>query len=202
MSSGEQQGIQFPQLLALSLGLLLISIFLTYGHTYSWTGVGIIGWWSVPVGIALALLVFIGPVYLLSHRLLRINAFYRLTDELHGMCHHFTWPQIIVLSVLAGLSEELLFRGALQSWLTESIGIYTAIVISSLVFALLHAMSWYYFAFAFLMSVFLGLTFFITQSMVLVVVVHAVYDIIALGVIAKSPQILGVSNKARQGMRF
>lgn len=197
MSSSNQHGLQFSQFLKLSLGLLLFSGFLTVGHSYDWSFLGIVGWWAIPFGVALAVLLFWVVIYWISHRLLGLNTFYQLTEELHVMCKHFTWPQIIIISILAGISEELLFRGALQSWLANSIGVYTGLVLSSLIFGLLHAMSLYYFVFAFVMSLFLGSIFHLTQSMLLVVTIHTAYDILALGVIAKYPEILGVSKGSK-----
>jgi len=56
-------------------------------------------------------------------------------------------------------------------------------------------MTRYYFIFALLMSLILGVLFEASQSMWLVVVVHTVYDVVALAVIAKYPHYLGVVNQ-------
>ena len=64
--------------------------------------------------------------------------------------------QFAMVAVLAGVGEELLFRGALQSilgnWTTPVIGL----VITSLLFGLAHALSKLYFLFAVAVGAFLG----------------------------------------------
>jgi len=185
--------VEFAQLLKLSVGLLLISFVLTYKHNYSWSWLGNLGFLSIPLGVVIAIAIFYVPVVLISHRLLRLNAFYNLMQDLHFMTRDLSWFQIIVLSVLAGVGEELLFRGFAQSWLLGAIGVYTAIVLTSFVFGMLHAMTLYYFLFAFTLSLGFGVVFQASESMLLVVTIHAVYDVIALGVIAKYPQYVGVA---------
>ncbi len=195
----DQDQVQFSQLLWLSIGLLLLSVALTYDHDYTWSWIGSIGFLSVPLGAVGAVVLFYVPVVLISHRLLRLQEFYSLMEQLHGMTCNLTWPQIIILSALAGLGEELLFRGFAQSWLLNTIGVHTAIVITSLIFGLLHAMTLYYFLFAFALSLGFGVVFHASESMLLVVTIHAVYDVIALGVIAKYPQWVGVLPTRRGG---
>jgi len=183
----------FRQMLALGLGLTIFSLWLTSDHGFSWTWMGRLGWWSLPLGGIIATLLFVIVVWGLSHRWLRLPAFYFVLQQLHRLVVTLTWPQIVLISALAGLSEELLFRGALQSWLEGLTGVYSAIFLSSLVFAALHAMTLYYFVTAFLLSVFFGYLFHLTHSMLLLVTVHAIYDVIAIGVIAKKPHWLGLN---------
>lgn len=190
--ASNQNLASFSQLALLSTILLLVSGLLTYWVDHNWSLFGNLGWLSIPLGVFIAAMIFIGPVLLISHRWLRLHAFYQLTALLHDLTRQLTWPQIVILSVLAGLGEELLFRGVIQSWLTEFIGVYSAIVISSVIFATLHALTLYYFVFTFLLSLLLAFLFHTTQSMAFLVVIHAVYDVIALGVIAKYSHLLGL----------
>ncbi len=46
--------------------------------------------------------------------------------------------QLAVISVLAGLGEEALFRGVLQSWLVKQVGIYPGLILASVAFGLAH----------------------------------------------------------------
>lgn len=194
--------ISFPQLLLFSLGLLAISIALTYGHGYSWSWWGNTGQASILIGVVVAIVMFVLPIWLITHRWLRLQSFYDLITYLHQMTSGLSWGQIIVISLCAGLGEELLFRGALQSWLHDLIGVYSAVVMSSLIFAILHAMTLYYFVITFLISLCFGILFYFSQSMLLVVTIHAVYDVIALGIIAKYPHWLGITQFQDQETKF
>jgi len=184
----------FSSLFKLSLGLALISLALTFNHSYGWSWKGNLGWWALPLGIVLAAVLFWLPVVLVSHKWLRLPSFYSLVEQLHALTRDFSWSQILVLSALAGIGEELVFRGFVQSWLTNIVGVYTAIALSSLIFALLHAMTRYYFFFTLVASLVFGILFHLSQSMLLLVTVHAVYDVVALGIIAKYPHLLGLNN--------
>ena len=182
----------FSQLFRLSIILVIVALLITIGHNYPWSWLGNVGLYAIPTAIALAVVAFYVPVVLVSHRWFKLSSFYQLMEQLHVLTRELTWPQIIVLASCAGLGEELLFRGFAQSWLTQYTGVLLAIFISSIVFALLHAMTLYYFVFALLISITFGLLLHFTQSMLLIVLFHAIYDVIALGVIAKYPQWIGL----------
>lgn len=197
----KDQPFDFKEFLGLSVALTLFAALMAWVVDGDWTWWGNLGHRSVLLGSVIAMLLFVLPVYLVSHKWLRLETFYELTQRLHMMARHFSWPQIMVISMLAGIGEELLFRGALQTWLHSVIGPLTAIVLSSLVFGLLHALTWYYFIFTLLLSLVLGSIFYHTQNMILLVTIHAVYDIIALGVIAKAPHLLGVKSDSGSNIR-
>jgi membrane protease YdiL (CAAX protease family) len=88
--------------------------------------------------------------------------------------------QFAMVAVLAGVGEELLFRGAMQSilgnWTTPVIGL----VITSLLFGLAHALSKLYFVFAVAVGAFLGWMTLKYNDLVAPMVAHAVYDFLAL----------------------
>ena len=88
--------------------------------------------------------------------------------------------QFATVATLAGVGEELLFRGALQSvfgsWTNPAIGI----VISSLLFGLAHALSKLYFIFAVAVGVFLGWLTLRYNDLVAPMVAHGLYDFLAL----------------------
>jgi membrane protease YdiL (CAAX protease family) len=110
----------------------------------------------------------------------------------------YSWFKISCVALLAGVGEELLFRIALQSWLVNHIPVYLAIIAPALVFGLLHFLSWPYFIAATLMGLVFGVSYHLTQSAMLVIVWHAVYDLIALGVIIKYPHVLGLPSRANK----
>lgn len=89
-------------------------------------------------------------------------------------------PQFAMVALLAGVGEELLFRGVLQTklgqWTTPVIGL----AIASLLFGFAHALSKLYFAFAVAVGAFLGWLALRYHDLVAPMVVHGLYDFLAL----------------------
>ncbi|MDO3722875.1 CPBP family intramembrane metalloprotease [Marinobacter sp. chi1] len=104
-------------------------------------------------------------------------------------------PVLIGLSVLAGVGEELLFRGAIQGGLVGLIGFYPAIVLASLLFGLAHYISFTYFLVATGLGLLLGAVYVVSGSLSLVMVWHAVYDVIALFCLLRFPHWFGLEPK-------
>ena len=80
-----------------------------------------------------------------------------------------TWLQLVLLCLVAGVAEEMLFRGALQ----PRVGIWPAAVL----FGLLHAYGRLYVVVAILAGVGLGYLYDFTGSLAAVAVAHAVYNL-------------------------
>lgn len=87
---------------------------------------------------------------------------------------------VVLLSALAGLGEELLFRGVLQAWLAGMTGPWTAVVLGGVVFGLAHYLSRAYFVLATCMGLYLGALYQLSGNLLLPVLVHALYDAIAI----------------------
>jgi membrane protease YdiL (CAAX protease family) len=88
--------------------------------------------------------------------------------------------QFAMVAALAGVGEELLFRGVLQTklgeWTTPAVGL----VLASLLFGLAHALSKLYFAFAVAVGAFLGWLALAYNDLVAPMVAHGLYDFLAL----------------------
>lgn len=87
---------------------------------------------------------------------------------------------LFLVSLLAGVGEELLFRGVIQGGLDGVIGSTGALVIASLIFGAMHAVSRPYFIIATLMGLYLGWLYLATGNLLIPIVVHFVYDWIVL----------------------
>ena len=96
-------------------------------------------------------------------------------------CH---WLDLAFLSLMAGLSEELFFRGVAQTWLTATCGITAALIVSNVLFGLAHSVSVFYVVLAGLLGMYLAAVFTITGEANLVppILCHALYDFVALSV--------------------
>jgi len=112
--------------------------------------------------------------------------------QLHGFANDYSWRVLMALSVLAGVGEELLFRGAVQGWLAWYLNDALAIFLASLLFGLVHYLSFAYFVMATGLGLVLGITYWMTDSLLLVMVWHGVYDMLALYSLRRYPHVFGV----------
>jgi membrane protease YdiL (CAAX protease family) len=85
-----------------------------------------------------------------------------------------------VLSLLAGFGEEMLFRAVVQGAAAHRIGIWSAWVVASLLFGLMHAVTPTYVVLATLAGLYLGGVWLLTENLTVVIVAHAFYDFLAL----------------------
>jgi membrane protease YdiL (CAAX protease family) len=95
------------------------------------------------------------------------------------------WPDLAVLSVAAGVGEEMLFRGVIQGALSRLLGPAAGVVAASVLFGLLHPVSLSYIAVAALLGAYLGVVWLVSGNLLTVMVAHAVYDFVALAVLLR-----------------
>ena len=88
--------------------------------------------------------------------------------------------QLLVKSVIAGISEEAFFRGAIQGSLADRVNVILAVVLASLLFGAFHLITWTYAVIAAFIGAYLGLLWILTGNLMTPMVTHAVYDFAAL----------------------
>jgi membrane protease YdiL (CAAX protease family) len=94
-----------------------------------------------------------------------------ITGDIRALFASTTVVDICIISLLAGLTEELLFRGVIQAkW---------GIIAASILFGLLHAVSPAYLL-ATVIGFYIGLLYYIFQSLLIPIQLHCVYDFGAL----------------------
>ena len=86
----------------------------------------------------------------------------------------------LALGAAAGIGEEMLFRGVLQEALATRFGDAIAVVSSSIVFGLLHAVTPLYAALASLASFFFGFLYLKSSNLAVPIICHGLYDVGAL----------------------
>jgi uncharacterized protein len=92
-----------------------------------------------------------------------------------------TLTDLLGISVLAGLGEEMLFRGVLQPALGRWVGApWVGLVGAAVLFGLLHAVTPTYAVLAALMGAYLGWLFQRTENLLTPVLVHGLYDFAVL----------------------
>jgi uncharacterized protein len=92
----------------------------------------------------------------------------------------WSWGQLVLVSLLAGLGEELLFRGVMLAALVPWIGLYAALALSSVIFGAIHAITRMYVLYATLMGLYLAILWLATDNLAIPIVAHATYDFAAL----------------------
>ncbi len=95
--------------------------------------------------------------------------------------------ELALLALLAGIGEEVLFRGFLMTWLESFGGYWVGLIISSVVFGLVHSVTWAYTFFAAMAGAFLGWLFDATgeRNLLVPIIGHALYDFLAFIMIAR-----------------
>ncbi|CAL1239257.1 CPBP family intramembrane glutamic endopeptidase [Candidatus Methylocalor cossyra] len=111
-----------------------------------------------------------------------------LVDRLGPLLASCRWPELLYLGLLAGISEEILFRGLLQPWFQRDWGWFGGILFSNLIFALVHWVTPLYALLAGLTGAYLGLSldFGGKHSLAIPVLIHAIYDFLAFLAVARS----------------
>jgi membrane protease YdiL (CAAX protease family) len=89
-------------------------------------------------------------------------------------------PDLTLITLLAGAGEELFFRGWLQGDLTNRFDVWIGILIASVIFGFVHYLSPTYAIYAGLTGIYLGVIYQVSGNLYIVMVIHALYDFIAL----------------------
>ncbi len=87
---------------------------------------------------------------------------------------------LFLVSLLAGVGEELLFRGVIQGGLSGLLGPWPALILASVMFGALHALTRAYFVIATLMGFYLGLFYLWTGNLLIPILIHFLYDWVVL----------------------
>jgi uncharacterized protein len=94
--------------------------------------------------------------------------------------------QFAMIALLAGVGEELLFRGVLQTICARWTSPITGLIIVSLLFGLAHALSILYFFLATMIGLCFGWMTWYYHDLVAPMVAHTVYDFVALLYLSRS----------------
>ena len=135
---------------------------------------------SIPLGAALSLPLIVGAFVLNEtswKTFRRIRKDFEMIVALFRKC---TVLDLLLISILAGVGEEALFRGVLQPFVAHFTGPVVAVLAVSLLFGLVHIVSRIYVVFVFIVGLYLGILFLWFDDLILAITTHAVYDFLAL----------------------
>lgn len=131
---------------------------------------------------------FIGTIPLLFSVWVLADTRWRWAVELQRLMRQIVVPlfrrapagTLFLVSLLAGVGEELLFRGVIQGGLTGLLGPWPAVVVASVIFGLMHALTRAYFVVATVMGLYLGLFYLWTGNLLIPILIHFLYDWVVL----------------------
>lgn len=138
-------------------------------------------WAGAAISLAATLPLAAGLVALSRARWQWADDLTRLVRHFLGVVFRNARPgAVVVVSALAGIGEELLFRGIVQAGLAGLSSPAIAIAVASLLFGVAHAVSFSYLVLATLMGLYLGLLYHWTGNLLVPMIVHALYDWFAI----------------------
>jgi membrane protease YdiL (CAAX protease family) len=140
---------------------------------------------AVGIGVTAALPLLLGLWLCMKFPLRPFRRLMKIFDEvllpLFARCNVL---EMAVIAALAGLGEELLFRGIVQGGLASKIGepagLWIGWIVAAGLFGALHALTATYALLAALIGLYLGGLWLLTGNLLVPVLGHAVYDFVAL----------------------
>ena len=150
-------------------------------------------WWrTLLYGVLATLPMFVA---LFCVQRLPLRTFVNLRDAAQRIIHlllgRCSVPELALISLCAGIGEEVLFRGLLQDGIAHAMGPtagpWLGLVAASVVFGLAHAMTRSYAILATLAGAYLGGLLMLTDNLMVPILAHAVYDFGALLIVLKAP---------------
>jgi hypothetical protein len=144
-----------------------------------WEGASV-GWSSVSMGMAAGLALLAAAATITESNLPFAVQMRRDIDRLLILFRGATLADFLVISILAGLGEEALFRGLLQTGLAGVLGVPLAIGLAAIAFGFAHFISNAYVMFAAVLGVFFGMLQAWSGNIVVPMIAHATYDFVAL----------------------
>ena len=103
-----------------------------------------------------------------------------LNTFVHQLFGEWSIVHLAALSIVAGIGEEILFRGVLQSGIGNIASPGIGILVASFLFALCHALTKAYFISTFIIGIYLSLVWQASENLLTPIVTHAAYDFVAL----------------------
>ena len=108
----------------------------------------------------------------------------KVITEIKDIFDNMNLADLVVISLFAGIGEEMLFRGVLQA--------HFGIIIASIVFGLMHSVSVAYVIVTIIMGLYIGIIFESGGSLLVPMQLHFIYDLAALvylKYIVKAPEL-------------
>jgi membrane protease YdiL (CAAX protease family) len=111
-----------------------------------------------------------------------------LLETLGPALHLYHWADLFILAAIAGISEELLFRGVIQPWIEVAWGANAGLICSNILFGLVHAITPLYTVLATLVGIYMGLALDYggERNLLTPIIMHWLYDFLAFMALMRS----------------
>lgn len=137
-------------------------------------------------GVIASLPLFLGLYWTLHTESPAIKRLVQLVqDQLGPFVAARSPAELALVAALAGLAEEVLFRGVLQGELARRLPDFLALVLTSAAFGLAHFLTLSYALLAALAGLYLGTLYWVQGNLLVPIVAHALYDLVALMQLAR-----------------
>jgi len=124
----------------------------------------------------------------------------RIRQSYHEVIRPFfgasTMVELAVIAMVAGIAEEMLFRGVVQAAVGRWFGLWPGIVAASVLFGAVHLITVTYGILAALVGIYLGWSYIASGNLLVVIVAHALYDFLALVYLVRGPELRDTSPSA------
>jgi len=175
--------VRFAVMFEAALGVLALAL--------AWL-FGLRPWLDIAVTGSDLLITLLATAAVTVAMLMLLRADWRWVRELDHLVRQFLGKLLLdagagglfLVALMAGVCEELLFRGVIQNGLAglfgPTFGAILALLAASVLFGLAHAVSIAYFVLTFLIGIYLGALYQITGNLLVPILVHFLYDWIML----------------------
>ena len=110
-----------------------------------------------------------------------------LLKTLAPSLHTRSWMDLLLLATIAGVSEELLFRGVIQPMLSAWWGLTAGLWVSNIIFGLVHAITPLYAVLVTVVGLYLSLSMTVggENNLLIPIIIHSLYDFLAFIVLMR-----------------
>jgi len=141
-------------------------------------------WRGLAWGFAATAPLLLGLAWCLRTRFPPVVRMVRLVEErMAPLFAGSTAAELALVAALAGLGEEALFRGVVQTALAVRLPAWAAVAITAAGFGLAHWLTPAYAVLAGIVGAYLGWAFLASGNLLVPIVAHALYDFIALAIL-------------------
>ena len=105
-----------------------------------------------------------------------------LLNTLAANLYEHRWTDLLLLATIAGVSEELLFRGVIQPWITAAWGYMVGLWLTNIIFGLVHAITPLYVVLVVIVGFYLSLSMTAISgetNLLIPIIIHSLYDFLA-----------------------
>jgi membrane protease YdiL (CAAX protease family) len=138
-------------------------------------------WHDAALGVAASLPLVLGLWLCVRWPVGPLTRIKQFSDEIiRPLFRPCTVVDLAIISLLAGLGEEMLFRGVIQAAIGGWLGNWAGLAIAAVLFGLLHLITPTYAALATLCGLYFGALVLWTDNLLVAILPHLLYDFIAL----------------------